>query len=64
MANKKHPYDDGEIIRDIKNKEVFVFTNKRDGFKAEQDPGSLRPANDEEKGKLDESGQDYIKLNL
>jgi len=64
MANKKHPYDDGEIIKDTEKKEVFFFSNRRHGFKAEAKPSTLRPANEEEKARLDESGQDSLKLNF
>jgi len=64
MAHKKHPYDDGEIIKDTENKKVFFFKHHRDGFKAENKPSTLRPATEEEKAKLDESGQDSLKLNF
>tara|TARA_R110000824_G_scaffold189012_5_gene370443 strand:- start:7491 stop:7685 length:195 start_codon:yes stop_codon:yes gene_type:complete len=64
MPHKKHPYDDGEIIKDTEKKEVFFFSNRRHGFKAETKPSTLRPATEEEKERLDESGQDLLKLNF
>ena len=64
MANHRHPYENGDIVRDIANKEVFKFNKQRDGYKAEHNQRGIRLATEEEKAKLDESGQDSIKINF
>jgi len=51
----KHKYKEGEIVTDLEFNEVFIFSDRRDGFRAQESPTKLRPATDEEKAKLEEN---------
>lgn len=62
MKKYKHNYNDGDIVTDIKFHEVFKFSDRTDGFRAEQSPTELRLATEDEKKKLIDSGQDWISL--
>lgn len=61
MENRyKHNFNDGDIVTDLEYKEVFVFKDKTDGFRAELNPTLLRLATKEEIDIL--NGQEYTKL--
>lgn len=56
----RHNYNDGDIVTDTKFNEIFIFSDRRDGSRAEQSPTELRLATEEEKKKLIDSGSDCV----
>lgn len=57
-----HKFNDGDIVTDLEHKEIFTFSDSRDGFRAQNAPDKLRLATEDEKNKLENSGNDYISL--
>lgn len=57
-----HNYQDGDIVTDIECSEIFVFSNKTDGYKAEHKPKAFRLATEEEKKLLADSGETCISI--
>jgi len=57
-----HPFNDGDIAVDIEFKEIFVFEDERDGFRAYYAEGKIRLATEEEKQKLTDSKENCIAL--
>jgi hypothetical protein len=53
-----HNFDDGDIITDTEFREIFIFSDKRDGLRAQLNPNILRLANSEEKQILKDSGKE------
>ena len=49
MSRFKHNFKDGDIVIDVDFNEVFVFSDSRDGFKAEFKPETFRLATEDEK---------------
>lgn len=45
----QHDFNDGDIVTDTEYNETFVFSDRTDGFRAQQNPGKLRLATEEEK---------------
>lgn len=62
MKRYNHNYNDGDIVTDTKFNEIFKFTDKTDGFRAEQSPSELRLATEDEKKKLIDSGTDCVSV--
>ncbi len=60
MKRYKHNFNEGEIVADTRYKEVFAFSDRVDGLRAEK--GGLRLASEEEKKRLTESGKDTIEI--
>lgn len=64
MAEKRydHPFNDGDIVTDIELKEIFIFEDARDGFRAYYAEGKTRLATEEEKQRLIDSKETCIAL--
>lgn len=62
MARYKHKYNEGDIVTDLEHNEVFEFSDRSDGSRAQSFPQQLRFATEEEKELLLKSGEKYISL--
>lgn len=62
MKKFNHTYNDGDIVVDVKHKEIFRFSDAADGYKAETAPEQLRPATSEEIAILEASGNNHTPL--
>jgi len=62
MGRYKHDYTDGDIVTDLKYKEIFIFSDRTDGYRAEITPDELRIATQQEKQILQECGETCIEL--
>ena len=60
MKKYNHKFNDGDIVTDIEHREIFVFSDRRDGFRAEHAPGAFRLATYDEEKKLTDSGKDCV----
>lgn len=49
MSEKPHPYTDGDLVYDLKHREVFTFSEEYDGVLARAFPERLRVATEDER---------------
>jgi hypothetical protein len=48
MARYNHNFNDGDMVRDTEYMETFIFSDRSDGFRAQENPDKLRHATAEE----------------